>query len=128
MLFIPTASYAEKSENWIKVSTDEYGETFINSNNVKRLDTQPDIVEYGYKYIYRYGVPSLQITPRGYIQAIHQINCLEKTRAIAKSQRFKPSGKAIDKDVPFGTIYFEPIHDSFTDLNKVYNYVCTAKK
>lgn len=128
ILMFTTTTYATTSEKWVKVSTDEYGETFVNSNHIKSVAGHPSVIEYGYKYIYTYGVPSLQIAPRGYIQAVHQINCKERTKATLKSQRFKPNGKAIDMDTPFSTVYFEPIYDSHTDLMKVYKYVCKAKK
>ncbi len=126
VIFASTA-YATTPEKWVKVATDEYGQTLVNSNHIKSVAGQPSVVEYGYKYIYTYGVPSLQIAPRGYIQAIHQINCKEQTKATIKSQRFKPNGKAIDNATPFSTVYFEPIYDSHTDLMKVYKYVCKAK-
>lgn len=127
VLMSATTIHATTSEKWVKVSIDEYGETFVNSNHIKSVAGQPSVMEYGYKYIYKYGVPSLQIAPKGYIQAVHQINCKEQTKAIIMSQRFKPNGKAIDTNTPFSTIYFEPIYDSHTDLMKVYRYVCKAK-
>ena len=127
-LLFSITGYAATGDNWVKVSTDEYGETFVNSNHIKNVAGYPAVVEYGYKYTYKYGVPSLQIAPKGYIQAIHQINCKDRTKAIIMSQRFKPNGKAIDTETPFSTVYFEPIYDSHTDLMKVYQYVCKAKK
>ena len=128
IFLLATATHATLSEKWVKVSIDEYGETFVNSNHIKNVAGYPSVVEYGYKYTYKYGVPSLQIAPKGYIQAIHQINCKNRTKAIIMSQRFKPNGKAIDTETPFSTVYFEPIYDSHTDIMKVYKYVCKAKK
>ncbi|MDY6456182.1 hypothetical protein [Acinetobacter faecalis] len=126
VMFASTA-YATTPEKWVTVAKGEYGQTFVNSNHIKSVTGQPSVVEYGYKYIYKYGVPSLQLAPNAYIQAIHQINCKERTKATIMSQRFKPNGKAIDNATPFSTVYFEPIYDSHIDLIKVYKYVCKAK-
>ena len=120
------ASYIQAApiEKWTKVSSDEYGETFVDHHYLKRLTDDKNIVEYGYKYVYQYGVPSIGIPPQGYIQAIHQINCAEKTRAIIKSQRFSAKGKAIDELASYDSLNFEPIYDSQTSLMKIYKFVC----
>jgi hypothetical protein len=127
IILVTSLTNAETTPNWVKVSTDEYGETFVDSNHLKRLPENKKIVEYGYKYIYKYGVPSLNIQPKGYIQAIHQINCAEKTKGTVLSQRFTPQGKSLDKPVPYDKVYFEPIYDRFEDLTKIYKFVCKTK-
>ena len=127
-IFLLTAlTHAETIPNWVKVDTGEYGETFVDTNHLKRLAENKKIVEYGYKYVYTYGVPSLNIQPKGYIQAIHQINCSEKTKGTVVSQRFTPKGKNLDKAEPYSRIYFEPIYDRHEDLMQVYKYVCKTK-
>ena len=78
-----------------------------------------------YKYVYRHGVPSINIKPKGYIQAVHQIDCQNKARAYVKSQRFTPQGKALDKDDLFSGLYFEPMSMQLPSNIKLIKMLCT---
>lgn len=119
-----TSSIYAKKDQWVMLDQDEYGWTYLNHGYIKAVETDLNIVEFGYKYVYRYGVPSLKIKPRGYIQAIHQIHCKDKTRAYIKSQRFTPMGKALDKADAMSIVYFEPMDMSLPINLKLIKTVC----
>ena len=118
----------KKAPQWVLIHQDEYGKTLVQRfiGNEAVSAEYPQAKRFAYKYVYTYGVPSLKIEPKGYIQAIHLINCAEQTRAYEMSQRFKPNGIAIDQD---GTmpVYFEPMNLETPEDKALYQYICEAK-
>ena len=118
----------KKAPQWVLIHQDGYGKTFAQrfTGNEAVSAEYPQAKRFAYKYVYTYGVPSLKIEPKGYIQAIHLINCAEQTRAYEVSQRFKPNGIAIDQD---GTmpVYFEPMNLETPEDEALYQYICEAK-
>lgn len=122
------AQTPKKSSPWVLIHQGEYGKTLIQrfTGNEAISAEYPQVKRFAYKYVYTYGVPSLKIEPKGYIQAIHLINCAEQTRAYEMSQRFKPNGIAIDQD---GTmpVYFEPMNLETPEDEALYQYICEAK-
>lgn len=114
----------QKKSEWIMYDQDEYGWFYLDQNATQVTDADPNIIQIGHKYIYRYGVPSLKIQPKGYVQAIHQINCKDKTRAYIKSQRFTPKGIPLDKEGAFSTVYFEPMNQALPNNIKLLRTIC----
>lgn len=110
---------------WVKIYQDEYGKTYAAryTGAAAVASVYPQAKRFGYKYVYTYGVPNLKIQPKGYIQAVHLIDCAEQTRAYETSQRFKPNGAAIDLD---GTmpVYFEPMDLQVPEVEALYRYIC----
>ena len=114
-----------KSHQWIMFDQDDAGWSYIDKATIKPVDTTPHIFEIDYKYVYRHGVPSINIKPKGYMQAVHQIDCQNKARAYVKSQRFTPQGKALDKDDLFSGLYFEPMSMQLPSNIKLIKMLCT---
>ena len=124
-----TKQYVQKkATQWVLIHKGEYGKTFAQrySENEAISTEYPQAERFGYKYVYTYSVPSLKIEPRGYIEAIHLINCTEQTRAYEMSQRFKPNGIAIDQDGHM-PIYFEPMDLQTPEVQALYQFICGAK-
>ena len=113
------------SDHWIRMHSDPYGSTHINSNTIKKVRGKKDIVEYHYRYIYRFGEPSLDIPPNGYQQSVQQMNCIENTYAVLKSQYFKSNGKVDALDSVSTDVHFQPINEYYTDYMKIKRYVCS---
>ena len=122
------AQTQKKSSPWALIHQGEYGKTFVQRYTGKEAVSAeyPQVKRFGYKYVYTYGVPSLKIAPKGYIQAIHLINCAEQTRAYEMSQRFKPNGVVIDQDGSM-PVYFEPMNLETPEVKALYQYICEAK-
>ena len=122
-----TAHAAPKADKWVKIYQNEYGTTFadLHTAAAANVPVQAGVKKFGYKYVYTYGVPSLKIEPKGYIQAVHMINCAEQTRAYIFSHRFKANGTAMEKAVEMPR-YFEPMNLDSPEVNALYQYVCTA--
>lgn len=114
-----------KSHQWTMFEQDDSGWSYIDKTTIKQIDQTPNIYEIDYKYVYKYGVPSLNIEPKGYVQAVHQIDCNNQARAYIKSQRFTPQAKALDKDDLFSTIYFEPMSMQRASNIKLIKMLCT---
>lgn len=113
-----------KSPQWTVFDRDDAGWSYIDKTTIKSLNQAPHIFEIDYKYVYEHGVPSLNIKPKGYIQAVHQIDCQNKARAYVKSQRFTPQGKAVDDNNSFDTIYFEPMSMQLSKNIKLIEMLC----
>lgn len=118
---------APKTGHWVSVYQDEYGTALvdIHSAAAAALPEQAGLKKFGYKYVYTYGVPSLKIEPKGYVQAVHAVNCAAQTRAYLLSQRFKANGTAMEKAVAMPG-YFEPMDLSAAEVNALYQYICKA--